>query len=34
VMDICRTTVPPAVPVTPGHRSACWLHQEEADGEK
>jgi peptide/nickel transport system ATP-binding protein len=28
VMEICRTTVPPSAPVAPGHRSACWLHQE------
>jgi peptide/nickel transport system ATP-binding protein len=33
-MDVCRTTVPPVLPVGAGHRSACWLHQDEADGEK
>ncbi|HEY0805137.1 MAG TPA: ABC transporter ATP-binding protein [Pseudonocardiaceae bacterium] len=33
VMDICRSTVPPAKPVGAGHMSACWLHEGDGEGE-
>jgi peptide/nickel transport system ATP-binding protein len=33
VMDVCRSTVPPAEPVGAGHLSACWLHKGDGEGE-
>jgi hypothetical protein len=31
-MDKCRVETPPALPVgSPGHTSACWLHESGAN---
>jgi len=33
-MDVCRDTEPRYIEVAPGHKVACWLHDDDRGGEK